>query len=156
MKNTIVILLYKLFELEISLEEFYENLSQSEIAGTNFALKNTAGILAVEEKKHVDLYRQLVKEAELKEEFIIIDEIMGQIDYFLINLKQSINGYGIINAGQLIAKAIDNENRQISLISKITDLFKNETPPAFINEIFTFLLNEEQQHLANLIPFNKM
>lgn len=156
MKNTIVILLYKLFELEISLEEFYENLSQGEIAGTNFALKNTAGILAVEEKKHVSLYRQLVKETELKEEFIIIDEIMGQIDYFLINLKQSINGYGIITAGQLIAKAIDNENRQISLISKIIDLLKNATPPVFINEIFTFLLNEEQQHLANLIPFNKM
>jgi hypothetical protein len=155
MKNTIVILLYKLFELEICLEEFYENLSQSEIAGKNFALKNTAGILAVEEKKHVDVYRKLVKETELKEEFIINDDIMGQIDYFLINLKQSINGYGITAGGQLIAKAIDYENKLIFLMSQITALLKKVTPPSFINEIFTFLLKEEQQHLANLMPFNK-
>ncbi|MGB8454050.1 MAG: hypothetical protein WCD89_17195 [Anaerocolumna sp.] len=156
MKNTIVILLYKLFELEISLEEFYGNLSQNDNAVNNNALKNVAGVLAAEEKKHVDLYRRFVKETELKEEFVIKDDIMGQIDYILINLKQSINGYGILTAGQLIAKAIDNENKQIFLTTQITDLIKNETPPSFVNEIFAFLLGEEQQHLANLIPFNKM
>ncbi len=156
MKNTIVILLYKLLELEISLEEFYENLVLNDFVNSNFALKNTAVILAAEEKKHVDIYRQFVKQAELKEEIIIADSIMGQVDYFLINLRHSINSYGIVTAGQLIAKAIDNENKQIFLITQIMELLKIETMPLFLQEMFAFLLKEEQKHLANLMPFNKM
>ncbi len=84
MKNTFVILLYKLFELKIFLEEFYENLSLSETVIDNYALKNTARILAAEEKKHVDFYRQCVKKSELGEEYIIEEDIMSQIEFHLI------------------------------------------------------------------------
>ncbi len=156
MENTIEILLYKLLELEISLEEFYENLSQSDFAKANYALKNTAGILAAEEGKHIDVYRRFVKEMDLKEDYIIDDHIMGEVDYLLVSMKQAIQGYGIVTAGHMIAKAIDNENKQIFLISRITELLRKEPLPSFINEMFLFLLNEEQRHLSNLMPFNKM
>ncbi|GEM_PF-6502941 len=156
MENTIVILLYKLLELEISLEEFYENLSQNDFVKTNSALKNTADILAAEERKHIDVYRRFVKQTQLKEDYVIHGDIMGEVDYLLVSLKQSIQGYGIVTAGQLIAKAIDYENKQIFLISRIIELLKKETLPPFINEIFVILLNEERKQLANLVPFNKM
>ncbi|WFR56259.1 hypothetical protein QA584_21980 [Anaerocolumna sp. AGMB13025] len=155
MNNTFVILLYKLFELEIMREEFYGNLSASVLSESNYAFKNTAKILAAEEKKRVDSYRKAVKKSEAEEEYVIDNGIMGEVEYALINLKQSISSYGIITAGQLIAKAIDTQNKQIFLITHILDLL-NEKRPSFATEILNTLLQEEQKHLKNLMPFNKM
>lgn len=156
MKNTFVILLYKLFELKIMLQEFYENLSLNDLVRNNFALNNTARILALEEKKHVDLYRQFVKKSEMSAEYIISDDIMGQVDFYLINLKQSISSYGIVTAGQLIAKAIDTQNKQIFLITRTQEGLNKEMLPQFAGEILNSLLMEEQKHLNNLLPFNKI
>lgn len=155
MNNTFVILLYKLFELEIMREEFYGNLSASVLSESNYAFKNTAKILAAEEKKRVDSYRKAVKKSEAEEEYVIDNGVMGEVEYALINLKQSISSYGIITAGQLIAKAIDTQNKQIFLITHILDLL-NEKRPSFATEILNTLLQEEQKHLKNLMPFNKM
>jgi hypothetical protein len=154
MNNTFVILLYKIFELEILREEFYGNLSVSVLADSNYAFRNTAKILASEEKKHVDSYRKAVKKSEAEQEYSIDDGVMGEIEYSIINLKQSISSYGIVTAGQLIAKAIDTQNKQIFLITHILNLLDER--PSFVTEILNTLLEVEQKHLKNLMPFNKM
>ncbi len=155
MKNTFVIVLYKLFELKIFLEEFYENLSLSDTVKDNYALKNTARILASEEKKHLDFYRQCVKKSELGEEYIIEEDIMSQIEFNLINLKQTAGSYGIWTSGQLIAKAIDNQNKQLFLITRIKEMLK-PGKDSLMDEILNALLLEEQEHLNNLLPFRKL
>lgn len=155
MKNTFVILLYKLFEMKIFLEEFYENLFLSDTVNNNFALKNTASILASEEKKQLEFYRQCVKKSELGENYIIEDDVMSQIEFYLINLKQTAGSYGIGTAGQLIAKAIDNQNKLLFLITRIKELLKPDTD-SLMGNILNALLLEEQKHLNNLLPFRKL
>lgn len=155
MENTFVILLYKLFELKIMLEDFYKNLTINGSEIYNYALKNTAAILAAEGKKQIDSCRKIVKKSEQEEEYIINNDIMGQLDFNIIKLKQSLTSYGISTAGQLIAKAIDIENKQIFILTQIIDMLKSHTPPEFIEESLTVLLKEEQKYLSNLLPFNK-
>ncbi|QHQ61123.1 hypothetical protein Ana3638_10375 [Anaerocolumna sedimenticola] len=152
MKNTITDLLHKLLDLGYYLEKFYRHFRDNQ----DFALKNTAAILASEERKHIEIYRNIVKEVETKEEYPIEDELMGYVNYLLINMKQSLNNYGIITPGQLIAKAIDNENKQIFLLSQIIEMSSTAALPPYFHEILTFLLKEENNQLANLLPFNKL
>ena len=152
MKNTITDLLRKFLDLGFYLEKFYRHFIDNE----NYALKNTAAILAAEERKHIEIYSDLVKETEARDEYPIEDELMGYVNYLLINMKQSLNNYGITTPGQLIAKAIDNENKQIFLISQIIEMLSDSALPPDIHEIFKFLLSEEQGQLANLLPFNKL
>lgn len=154
MKEPILSLLHKLRDLEEYLEDFYRNLSQNEKIKENIALKNTASILALEEKRHAALYQELIKQAEAGETVPVEHEILSRTDYFLITIKQSVSGYGILSAGQLIAMAIDWENKQIFLMNQILDMLKEEAAPDYILEVFSVLLQEEKRHYENLQPFN--
>ncbi|WMJ89690.1 hypothetical protein [Anaerocolumna sp. MB42-C2] len=152
MKNTNTDLLHKLLDLGFYLEKFYEHFLENQ----NFALKNTAAILVSEERKHIEVYSNLIRDEEAKEEYPIGDELMGYVNYLLINMKQALNNYGIVTPGQLIAKAIDNENKQIFLLSQIIEMSSASSIPPYFHEILTFLLKEENRQLANLRPFNKL
>ncbi len=153
MKNSIIIILYKLLEAEIFLEDFYGKFAHSDFVKNIYALKNTAIILTDVENKHAQVFKRLIEETESKKTVILDENIMAEVDYILVNLKQSMNSYGITTAGQLIAKAVDNENKHIFLMSHIIKLLKKETSVSYIKELFVFLLEEEQRHLANLRPF---
>ncbi len=154
MKEPILSLLHNLRDLEEYLEEFYRNFSQNEKIKENIALKNTASILALEEKRHAKLYQELIKQAEAGETVLVDQELLTRTDYFLITIKQSVSSYGILSAGQLIAMAIDWENKQIFLINQILDMLNQEAAPDYILEVFSVLLQEEKRHYENLQPFN--
>jgi hypothetical protein len=154
MKEPILSLLHKLRDLEEYLEDFYRNLSQNEKIKENVALRNTASIFALEEKRHAQLYQELISKAEGEETIFVDHEILSRTDYFLITIKQSVSGYGILSAGQLIAMAIDWENKQIFLINQILDMLKMKAAPDYIMEVFSVLLQEEKRHYENLQPFN--
>lgn len=155
MKKTFALLIYKLYELKILLGEFYENFSSSDVVYNNYALKNTVRILTLQEQKHVNFYRQRVKESEAGEEYIIDDEIFSQFEFQIINLKQSLSTYGIRSAGQLIAKAIDIQNKQIFLITSIKEALKPDSS-SLMGYILDALLDEERKYLTNLLPFHKL
>lgn len=155
MKKTFALLIYKLYELKILLGEFYENFSSSDVVYNNYALKNTVRILTLQEQKHVNFYRQRVKESEAGEEYIIDDEIFSQFEFQIINLKQSLSTYGIRSAGQLIAKAIDIQNKQIFLITSIKEALKPDSS-SLMGYILDALLGEERKYLTNLLPFHKL
>jgi len=154
-EKTFTILLYQLLELRIFIEEFYENFSLSDTAKNNYALNNTSWILAAEEKKHINFYRQWVKEAEPEKDYIIENGVFSQFEFQLINLKQSLSSYGIYTAGQLIAKAIDIQNNLIFLITNIRDTLKTDRNFP-MNHVLDAILKEEQKFLASLLPFRRL
>lgn len=154
MKYTVKTLLVKILDLEFFFESFYRNLALSQEAQNNFALKNTAVILSMEEKRHGEVCQELI-DKNVGEEHPVTDELLSQVDYLLITLKQSSNSYGILDAKQLIAHAIDSENRQITLFNRILELLKKDKADSSIVKVFNYLLEEETKHVNNLQAFLK-
>jgi rubrerythrin len=58
-----------------------------------------------------------------------------------------------MTARQLIAMAIDCENKQVFLLTKILEMLKNQPEAEEIRKVFTYLLAEEKKHCENLQPF---
>jgi hypothetical protein len=154
MNHTIKTLLVRILDLENFFESFYRNLALSQEAQKDFALKNTAAILSLEEKRHGEVCQELV-DKDVGEDCVITDEILSQVDYLLITLKQSASSYGILNAKQLIAHAIDSENRQITLLNRVLELLRKDNIDSSLEEVFEYLLEEEVKHVNNLQIFLK-
>ncbi len=152
MSGTIVILMEKLLDFHIFFEGFYENLLKSKLIIDDYALKNTAAILKSLESKHCELYRETIHSYS-KNNIPVSDNILSEVDFFLITLKQSLSSYGIMNGKQMIANAIDYENKQIFLLSKIIDMLAIEKPDNDSVTLMEMLKKEEENNLALLNPF---
>ncbi|BCJ93420.1 hypothetical protein acsn021_09890 [Anaerocolumna cellulosilytica] len=154
MNHTIKTLLVRILDLENFFESFYRNLALSQEAQKDYALKNTAAILSLEEKRHGEVCQELINK-DVGAKHLISDDILSQVEYFLITLKQSANSYGILTAKQLIAHAIDSENRQITLLNRILELLRKDNIDSSLEEVFVYLLEEESKHVNNLQVFLK-
>ena len=153
MKQAFEILLLKLKELHEFLENFYQSISCTDIAKNNYALRNTASVLCLEEKRYRIIYENIINELKEKEIESISDQVLAKVDFFLITLKQSSNSYGIYNAKQLMAQAIDSVNKQVFLLKQILELIKEEMNNLYIEEIFHSLIQKEEKYIENLKPF---
>ncbi len=142
----------KLLDFHIFFEGFYENLLKSKLIIDDYALKNTAAILKSLESKHCELYRETIHSYS-KNNIPVSDNILSEVDFFLITLKQSLSSYGIMNGKQMIANAIDYENKQIFLLSKIIDMLAIEKPDNDSVTLMEMLKKEEENNLALLNPF---
>lgn len=149
----IVNLLMKLQDFEHYSESFYTRLSRDQRVDQNFALKNTAVILAAEENRHAHLFQELLDGITDEITIPLDKELVGEVDYFLIMLKQSVLEYGIMSARQLIAQAVDCENKQVFLITKILNTLELQPGTEKLRIVFQQILKEEQQHVQNLQPF---
>lgn len=152
MNGTILTLMEKLLDFHIFFEGFYENRLKNKLMIDDYALKNTAAILKSLESKHCELYRETMNSYS-KYDIPISENIMSEVDFFLITLKQSLSGYGIMNAKQMIANAIDYENKQIFLLSKIIDMLKIEIQENEPIALIEMLKKAEENNLALLNPF---
>lgn len=152
MNGTIITLLEKLLDFHIFLENFYDSLLKNELILNDYALKNTAVVLKSLETKHCVLYLETIKEYEtLKTP--VSGNVITEVDFSLITLKQSLNSYGILNSKQMIANAIDCENKQIFLLSKIIDMLSMEIQEKESIEVMRMLKREEENNLEILNPF---
>lgn len=154
MKEPILSLLQKLQDLEEFISDFYKNLSQNDRIKENITLKNTASILAIEEKRHEKLLQDLIGKLDNVEAVIVDKELLARADYYLVTMKQALSSFGILTANQLIALAIDWENKQVFLLSQILDMLREEEAPEYIQEAFQLLFDEEKKHYENLMPYN--
>lgn len=152
MSGTIITLIEKLLDFHIFLEGFYEGQLKNEIVTSNFSLRNTAMILKTLETKQCEEYKKTIEVCPIKET-PVSDTILSEVDFFLITLKQSLSSYGIFQAKQLIANAIDCENKQIFLLSKIIDMLSNEAHESHVLEVMRNLLKSEENRLQMLTPF---
>lgn len=152
MNGTIVILMEKLLDFHIFLEGFYDSLLKNELILNDYALKNTAAILKSLESKHCNLYRETIN-SYANNKAPVSGNILSEVDFSLITLKQSLNTYGIMNSKQMIANAIDCENKQIFLLSKIIDMLSMEFQEKDPIAVMEILKREEEHNLSLLNPF---
>ncbi|MFV0341718.1 MAG: hypothetical protein ACK5JH_02340 [Anaerocolumna sp.] len=152
MNGTIITLIEKLLDYHMYLEGFYDTLLKSNHIVEDYALKNTALVLKSLENKHCVFYKETLASYSNRDASVS-DKILSEVDFNLINLKQSLNSYGIVNAKQMIANAIDCENKQIFLLSKITDMLEIEGQDEGVVIIMRLLKKEEENNLELLQPF---
>ncbi|MDF2801538.1 MAG: hypothetical protein K0S61_1441 [Anaerocolumna sp.] len=152
MNGTIITLMDKLLDFHIYFEGFYESLLKNKLIIDDYALKNTAAILKSLESKHCKLYRETI-ESYPKYKTPVSSNIISEVDFSLITLKQSLNSYGIMNPKQMLANAIDYENKQIFLLSKIIDMLKVEIQENDPIDIMEMLKREEENNLELINPF---
>lgn len=152
MNNTITIVLEKLLDFHVFMEGFYDSLLKAEHILGNYAMKNTAVILKSLETKHCGLYRKSI-EINSRYKTPVSGNILSEVDFSLITLKQSLNSYGIMDAKQMIANAIDCENKQIFLLGKIIDMISQEIQENEPIEVMKMLKEEEESNLRLLTPF---
>lgn len=152
MNNTITIVVEKLLDFHAFLEGFYDSLLKAEHISENYALKNAAVVLKSLETKHCALYRETI-ETYSGYKTPVSGNIISEVDFSLITLKQSLNSYGIMNAKQMIANAIDCENKQIFLLGKIIDMLSLEIEENEPIAVMKMLKEEEENNLKILEPF---
>ncbi len=149
---TIIDLLDKLITIEQRGYEMYKLISLMDDIDSN--IKLVARILASEELRHSQIYKDLKKEMEKidlpKIDFSVYDKASNLISSF----RYPTSGH-IASVEELLRFALDFEEQGISLVMSIQGLLIRETQDSasITYNVLTQIIEEERKHIENIERF---
>ncbi len=156
MSYTIVDLLEKLIALEQAACGMYRGLAQ-QAENRNTRLGTTARVLAKEEERHVEFYRNLRQEASKFEDINIGFDIYDKASSLINQFKKRIAVPRLEDSKALVKFAIEFEKENIALLLDIQGrMVKNEGD--VLNTVYmaiSDLIAEESKHVKSLEVFLK-
>ncbi len=149
---TVVDLIEKLIIIEEKGYEIYRLISLMEDIDTNITV--VARILASEEKRHAQLYKDLRAKVEEGEIPVIDFAIYDQASNLLSSFRYPSLGH-IEDIEQLLKFALDFEKQTISLVLSIQGLLIRESADAatVTYDVLTEIVKEERKHIENIERF---
>lgn len=140
-----------LLQLEIHSVELYKNMSL--IAGEkDIKIRNMANVLAREELRHANIYRQMIEEQKKKPPLFIEDQLIERTRSALLMVEENLKHATIGTINELLEFALDSEIKTGTILKETLELLINNDSE-HTNElisIFEKLIIEEQKHANNL------
>lgn len=144
-------LLEKLFELEINSSALYKNIAQADGQDNN-KIRSLASVLAREEMRHAELYKQMIKEQQESALLLIDDQLIESAEYALKTFEDSISHKPFKETNALLQFALEFEIKTSNLLKQILELLigQDEANTKDLIILFEKLIIEEQRHAHNI------
>lgn len=149
---TIIDLLDKVIAIEEKGYEMYTLISKLE--GIDANIKVVARILAAEEKRHAQVYRDIKAKAEQGDTPSIDFGTYDKASNLFNNFKYPVTSH-LKDIDELLHFALDFEEQGISLVMSIRGLLIQEsTDSATVTyEVLSQVIEEEEKHIENIENF---
>lgn len=150
---TIIDIIDKLIEIEKNLLGLYKLLQEDH--NTNERVKLAAGVLAREEGRHIKIYEGIKKEVEDFKDIEIAFDIYDSVAKIILEFKRGLICSEVTDVKNLLACALDFEQRNIALIIRIQGLLVRKIEDTETNsyKALTKIAQEEEQHVKMLEVF---
>ena len=150
---TVIDIIDKLIEIEKNLLKLYELLQKD--SNTNERVKLAAGVLAREEGRHIQIYEGIKKEVADFKDIEIEFDIYDSVSKIIIEFKRGLVCSKVTDVKNLLACALDFEQRNIALIIRIQGLLVRKIEDTETNsyKALTKIAQEEEQHVKMLEVF---
>ena len=149
---TVLDLIEKLIIIEEKGYEIYRLISLMEDIDTN--IKVVARILASEEKRHAQIYKNLKTKVQQDEVPPIDFGIYDQASNLISSFRYPISGH-IKDIDQLLRFALDFEEQSVSLVLSIQGLLIRESGDSgtVTYDVLSEIVKEEKKHIENIERF---
>lgn len=156
MAYTIVDLLAKLVSIEQNACNMYKNMAFMD-TGSFPAFKTVANILAIEEERHVIVYKKLMDEAGSFSDIELDLSLYDKASELIQEFKKRIAIPVAIDNKSIIEFALEFEKKNLALLLDVRGRWvrKPEDAEGTVYMTLTDLIIEEEKHVKNLEPFCK-
>jgi len=151
LKQSINFLLEALLQLEIHSEALYKKIAIMD-GQADFRVRNVANILAREEMRHADLYRQLIEDQEKKKPLSVDKQLIESAKSELVEFQDKLTHESFSTTKELLEFALGCEVKTSQLLKDILEQLIKEDKK-YVKDlmiIFEKLIIEEQRHAHNI------